>query len=87
VAITAAASFFVYVRFFSNSNMPGVGDRSYLLVSLLLGSIGSGTLLLYSDLGVGMALGLCAIGICLIIGFKSLYDLFAKLVGVPNLQV
>jgi hypothetical protein len=85
IALASCASFFVYVRFFEESSLPGVGDRSYLLVSLIMAVMGSSVLLLYNDHGVGMALGLCATGVSLAIGFKALYDLFAKLVGVPDL--
>ena len=53
-------------------------------MALLLAIAGSALLVHYQGIGAITTIGLTTIGISLVIGIKSIVDLYAKLIGVTS---
>ena len=86
VSVTSALSFFVYRRILdtsaSNTPLHEIGDRSFLFVSLIMGILGCSLLIKNQSLSLGTTIGLSLMGISLMIGMKSIYSLYTKIIGV-----
>ena len=69
----------------NQASMPQLSDRSFIFISLLLAIVGSSLLINYKDVGPLTTIGLTVLGMSLVIGVKSIIDLYAKLIGVSSL--
>ena len=81
-------SYFVFRRFITESHrssLPQISDRSFIFVSLLLGIIASAMLISFQTVGTLSTIGFTILAISLVIGAKSIVDLYAKIVGVSSL--
>ena len=65
--------------------MPSFSDRSFLFISLLLAIIGSVMLINYSSMGPIATIGFTIFAMSLVIGVKSIIDLYVKLIGISSL--
>ena len=93
VSLTSAVSYFVFRRFINENSgsaairndMPSFSDRSFLFISLLLAIIGSVMLINYSSMGPLATIGFTIFAMSLVIGVKSIIDLYVKLIGISSL--
>ena len=87
ISVTTAVSYYVFRRFIvqNQASMPQLSDRSFIFISLLLAIVGSSLLINYKDVGPLTTIGLTVLGMSLVIGVKSIIDLYAKLIGVSSL--
>ena len=85
IAITTVVCYFCFNQFHQTQTSPTVSDRSFLFISLMLGIIGSVFMLRYGNTeSIQQNVGLCFISVSLVIGFKSMMDLYAKIIGVED---
>jgi len=88
ISVTTCVSYFVFRRFITESqrtSLPQLSDRSFTFVALLLGIIGSAFLINFQTMGPLSTIGFTILAIGLVIGAKSIYDLYAKIIGVSSL--
>ena len=88
ISVTACVSYFVFRRFLNESQRYGsaqISDRSFIFLALLFGIIGSSLLINFQTMGTVSTLGFTILAISLVIGVKSVVDLYAKIIGVSSL--
>ena len=62
-----------------------MSDRSYIFIALLMAILGSALLINHQAIGPQTTIGLTVLAIGLVIGIKSIVDLYTKIVGVSSL--
>ena len=87
IAVTSTVCYFVFRAFIAQNQreLPQLSDRSFIFVALLLSIIGSAMLVNYQGVGAVTTIGLTILGISLVIGVKSIIDLYAKIIGVSSI--
>ena len=80
-------SYFVFRRFINENqrDLPAFSDRSYIFVSLCLAIIGSIMLINYQQMGPLATVGFTIFAMSLVIGVKSIIDLYVKIIGISSL--